>query len=204
MLEPIYNTLQDVINVTWPMIILSMIIMISFRICYLVEHQQKLILYKELSMLAFGVYILCLFQIVTFQDDTSWASNNFIPFHEILRYKITSRLFFKNVVGNMIMFLPFGFFSSFYLKSEKISIPLLLTIIASLSIECIQLIIGRVFDVDDIILNILGGITGYFIYSILRKLSLKLPSICHKEWFLNILSIILLIGVIGVIIIILV
>ena len=49
--------------------------------------------------LSFIIYILCLFQVVTFQDDTSWASNDFIPFKEILRYNITSRLFLKNVIA---------------------------------------------------------------------------------------------------------
>ena len=158
---------------------------------------------QELLMLIFGVYILCLFQVVTFQDDTAWASNNFIPFKEILRYSITSRLFIKNVLGNMIMFLPFGFFVSYYLKVEKIHMPVVLTLVASLSIELVQLSIGRVFDVDDIILNLLGGIMGYFVYSILRIIGESLPGFCKKEWFLNILSVVLFIGLIAMIVMIL-
>ena len=101
------NTIQQVVAFTWPMVIISVVIMVSFRIAYLIMNKEKFVLYKELLMLVFGVYILCLFQVVTFQDDTSWSSNNFIPFQEILRYKITSRLFVKNVLGNMIMFIPF-------------------------------------------------------------------------------------------------
>lgn len=194
MLKPISNTIQGVINFTWPMVIISVIILVSFRICYLIKSQQKIVLYKELSMLIFGIYILCLFQVVTFQDDVSWATNNFIPFKEIMRYNITSRLFFKNVLGNMIMFLPFGFFVSLYLKSEKLTLPLFLILIASISIEVVQLLIGRVFDVDDIILNILGGLLGYFIYFILKRIGERLPSFVRKEWFLNTLSVLILIG----------
>ncbi len=186
------------------MIIISTIVMVSFRICYLIRNNEKIVLYKELMMLVFGIYILCLFQVVTFQDDTSWASNNFIPFKEIFRYRVTSRLFFKNVLGNMIMFLPFGLFTGYYLKSEKCNLPLLLTIIASVSIELVQLSIGRVFDVDDIILNILGGLSGYFIYSILRKISMKLPKFCKQEWFLNILSVLVFSGVMVVLALILI
>ena len=107
MLKPISSTFQSVINVSWPILIISIIIMISFRICYLIQAKERIVLYKELCMLIFSIYILCLFQVVTFQDDTPWATNNFIPFKEIMRYKLTSRLFFKNVLGNMIMFLPF-------------------------------------------------------------------------------------------------
>lgn len=196
MLTPISNTLQSVINFTWPMVIISVIIMVSFRICYLIKSNQRLVLYKELTMLIFGIYILCLFQVVTFQDDVTWATNNFIPFKEIMRYNITSRLFFKNVLGNMIMFLPFGFFVSFYLKSEKLTLPVLLILIASISIEVVQLLIGRVFDVDDILLNILGGLMGYGIYYIFRRIAEHLPSFTRKEWFLNTLSILVFIGLI--------
>lgn len=203
MIAPLSNTIQQVINFTWPMVIISVVIMVSFRISYLIMNKEKFTLYKELLMLIFGVYILCLFQVVTFQDDTAWASNNFIPFKEILRYSITSRLFIKNVLGNMIMFLPFGFFVSYYLKAEKIHMPIVLTLIASLSIELVQLSIGRVFDVDDIILNLLGGIMGYFVYSILRIIGERLPGFCKKEWFLNILSVVLFIGLIAVIVMIL-
>ena len=203
MIAPLSNTIQQVINFTWPMVIISVVIMVSFRISYLIMNKEKFVLYKELLMLIFGVYILCLFQVVTFQDDTAWASNNFIPFKEILRCSITSRLFIKNVLGNMIMFLPFGFFVSYYLKVEKIHMPVVLTLIASLSIELVQLSIGRVFDVDDIILNLLGGIMGYFVYSILRIIGESLPGFCKKEWFLNILSVVLFIGLIAMIVMIL-
>ena len=193
MLKPISSTLQGVISFTWPMIIISVIIMVSFRICYLIKSKQPLVIHKELSMLIFGIYILCLFQVVTFQDDTSWATNNFIPFKEIMRYNITSRLFFKNVLGNMMMFLPFGFFVSYYLKSEKLTLPLFLILIASISIEVVQLLIGRVFDVDDIMLNVLGGIIGYVIYMFSYRIYSKLPNFFKSLWFLNITFVILLI-----------
>ena len=204
MLQPISSTIQGVIGFTWPMIIISVIIMVSFRICYLIKSKQPLVIYKELTMLIFGIYILCLFQVVTFQDDVSWATNNFIPFKEIMRYNITSRLFFKNVLGNMIMFLPFGFFVSYYLKSEKLTLPLFLILIASISIEVVQLLIGRVFDVDDIILNILGGLMGYGIYAILKRIGERLPNFVRKDWFLNTLSVVILIGLITGIVFILV
>ena len=187
MLKPLSNTIHGVIDFTWPMVIISVIIMVSFRITYLIKNHEKIVIYKELSMLVFAVYILCLFQVVTFQDDASWASNNFIPFKEIMRYNITSRLFIKNVLGNMMMFLPFGFFASYYLKAEKKLLPLVLTIIASISIEVVQLVIGRVFDVDDILLNIVGGLIGYYAYAVLREINNKLPKVFGNEWVRNIL-----------------
>ncbi len=202
MLEPLSKTLQGVISFTWPMVLISVIVMVSFRTCYLIKNQEKIVLYKELYMLIFGIYILCLFQVVTFQDDISLSGNNFIPFKEILRYNVTSRLFIKNVLGNMIMFLPFGLFSSYYLKAEKIKLPLLLTLLTSVSIEVIQLSIGRIFDVDDIILNILGGTLGYFIYRILSLIGKLFPDSCRKEWVLNSVAIFILSGLIASLVII--
>ena len=200
MYSSLSNTIQNVISFTWPMVIISMVVIISFRIAYLIQKKERLVLYKDLTLLVFIVYILCLFQVVSFQDNVTWSSNNFIPFREMFRYKITSRLFIKNVLGNVLLFLPFGFFVSFYLKVEDKKWPLFLTLITSISIEVVQMIIGRVFDVDDIILNLVGGLVGYYIYDILKKVSEGLPSFCKKEWFLNIISILLLIGLIVLII----
>lgn len=196
MLGPLSNTIQGVVNFTWPMIIISIVIVVSLRITYLLKNHEHMILYKELLMLSFIIYILCLFQVVTFQDDVTWSTNNFIPFKEIFRYNLGSRLFFKNVLGNMLMFLPFGFFVSYYLKSEKVYLTVLITIIASVSIETVQMSIGRVFDIDDIILNICGGIIGFVIYYIINMIGNKLPKVFKTDWFLNILSLIILIGII--------
>ena len=71
------------------------------------------------------------------------------------------------------------------MKSEKIYLPLVLTLIASISIELVQMSIGRVFDVDDIILNTIGGFLGGLIFYFVNKVKLKAPKFCQKEWFLN-------------------
>lgn len=196
MLGPITNTIYGVVDFTWPMLIISMVVMISLRISYLIRKKQKFVLYKELLSLVFVIYIMCLFQVVTFQDSVSWSSNNFIPFKEILRYNMGSRLFFKNVLGNMLMFLPYGFFISYILDSKKVYLPVFLTILASCSIEVVQMVIGRVFDVDDILLNVLGGVCGYLIYSLLDRIGDKLPSVFKSDWFLNLVSVVVLIGLI--------
>ncbi len=196
MLGRLTNTIQGVVDFTWPMLIISVVVLVSFRIAYLVKNREKLVLYKELLGLSFIIYILCLFQVVTFQDNVSWSTNNFIPFREMLRYNIGSRLFVKNVLGNMLLFLPYGFFVSYYLKNQKPWLTLGLTVIASFSIELVQMAIGRVFDIDDIMLNLLGGYFGYLCYYLLGKLVEKLPKVFKSEICLNILAAIILIGII--------
>lgn len=195
MFGPLSKTLQDLVNFTWPMVFISSVIIVSLRISYILKYkkEEKFVFYKELLMLSFVIYIMCLFQVVTFQDDVSWSTNNFIPFKEILRYNIGSRLFFKNVLGNMLMFLPYGFFASYLLHNKKLKLSVVLTLIASFSIEFVQLMIGRVFDVDDILLNLLGGCLGFTIYYFVDKLWEKIPKILRKEWVLNTVALIILI-----------
>jgi len=194
MFGPLSNTIQGVVSFTWPMVLISTIIIVSFRIAYVLKNHIKFVLYQDLLMLSFIIYVLCLFQVVTFQDTVSWSSNNFIPFREIFRYDFGSQLFVKNVLGNMILFLPFGFFVSYYLKSKKALLPVILTLIASCSIETVQMVIGRVFDIDDIILNLLGGIIGFFLYYLLVKIGRKLPDVLKSDAFLNIIAVGLLVG----------
>ncbi len=196
MLGPITNTLQGVIDITWPMVLISCVVIVSLRVSYLIKNHEKFVIYKELLSLSFLIYIMCLFQVVTFQDDTTWSSNNFIPFKEIMRYNMGSRLFFKNVIGNMVMFLPYGFFISYYLDNKKLSLTFILTLITSVAIETVQLIIGRVFDIDDIILNVIGGTLGFYIYHIFDMIGNKFSKVLKNEWFLNILSILVLAGLV--------
>lgn len=190
--------IHGVVDFTWPMVIISCIIIISLRISYLIKNKERFVLYKELLMLGFIIYSMCLFQIVTFQDEVSWSTNNFIPFREILRYNIGSRLFIKNVLGNMLLFLPFGFFTSYLLDNKRPLLTVVLTLIASLSIEGVQLMIGRVFDVDDIILNVLGGTFGFYLYNILDRLGKKSPKLLGNEYFLDVLAIFAVAGIIAI------
>lgn len=196
MLGPITNTLQGVIDITWPMVLISCVVIVSLRVSYLIKNHEKFVIYKELLSLSFLIYIMCLFQVVTFQDDTTWSSNNFIPFKEIMRYNMGSRLFFKNVIGNMVLFLPYGFFVSYYLDNKKLSLTFTLTLITSVAIETVQLIIGRIFDIDDIILNVIGGTLGFYIYHIFDMIGNKFSKVLKNEWFLNILSILVLAGLV--------
>lgn len=198
-MEQVTKTIQGVIDMTWPMLLISVVVVVSLRITYLIKNREHFTLYQELLTLSFIIYILCLFQIVTFQDTVSWSSNNFIPFREIFRYHIGSRLFLKNVLGNVLLFMPFGFFSSYYLKFKKPWVILGLTLVTSFSIEVIQMSIGRVFDVDDILLNIVGGYFGYLIYSVISRIGDRVPDFFKNEIFLDAVSIIILVGVIALI-----
>lgn len=163
----------------WPMVTLFIIVMTLVRITYIRSNNEEFVFYKEVLYLLYILYILFLFELVTNTDFLSY-SHNFKPFSEILRYPPTSILFYRNVVGNILLFMPFGFFTAYYTKNSKFKIILLITFISSFSIEIIQSLIGRTFDIDDIILNVVGSAIGFFIYKI-SKLFLDKQSIKIKN-----------------------
>ena len=70
-----------------------------------------------------------------------------------------------------------------------------MTLIASLTIETVQYYIGRVFDIDDIILNLIGGILGFLVYIGLDAIKNKVK-IFKNDTVLDIIIIIILVLVI--------
>jgi glycopeptide antibiotics resistance protein len=70
----------------------------------------------------------------------------------------------ENLAGNIIGFSPFGIILPLLSKRfQKLSRVTLATFFLSLTFELIQLIFEfGSFDVDDLILNTIGGIIGYF------------------------------------------
>lgn len=178
------------------MIFIFTVILASLRIVQLVLHKEKSTLYQELMKLGFIIYIMCLFYVVTFQD-VNWSTSNFIPFKEMFRYRIFSTMFFRNVIGNMIMFMPYGFFISYFLKLDKKIIVFFLSMLVSCTIETTQFLIGRVFDVDDIMLNILGGFLGYYLYRIVLSIKDHLPSFLKNNLFYNAVVITILLFILG-------
>lgn len=187
----IKDVILEIFGGAWTMIVIFTIILSSVRIAYLISKKEKFVFYKELTYLLFIIYLLSLFYIVTFQDD-NYGLSNFIPFKEMFRYSINSKLFIKNFIGNILLFMPFGLFVTAYLDQRKIYPAIILTTISSISIEIVQNIIGRVFDIDDIILNVIGGTIGAVIYILLDKLRDKLPRVLNREWFMNLIMILIL------------
>ena len=194
MLESLYTNFKSVFNATWPMVFVSLVILVSLRLSYLYKNKAKFVLYKEIFLFFFAFYILCMFQIVTSTDISGSYGNNFVPFKEIMRYKLFSNLFMKNVIGNMLLFLPYGYFVGKFFSGKNKTLTFFLVLLASVAIEYTQLSIGRVFDVDDIMLNLIGGTIGYTIYIFSDRIYNKLPRFFKSMWFLNTIFLILFIA----------
>ena len=185
------GTIVEIFNNVWPLLVLVTVIIVSLRVAYIVKYRPNFVFYKDMLYFAFILYILCLFYVVTFQD-VNWSSSNYIPFKEMFRYNFGSRMFFKNVIGNMIMFMPYGFFIAYFLKLRKARHLTLLALLVSVTIETTQLIIGRVFDVDDIMLNVVGALIGFYIFKAIYAIKNHLPDFLKKNIIYNILMIVII------------
>lgn len=108
---------------------------------------------------------------------------NLIPLRTIKNYikyraYVNIDIFLINILGNIIAFMPMGFFIPIMFRSKRSLIEVLFFSLAiSFIIEIIQyqLVVGS-FDVDDIILNTLGGAIGYIIFLVIYaiyKLKMK-------------------------------
>lgn len=157
-------------------VLLGFAILVLYAIVMII---RKVKAKKVLFNLSFGLYILmiiafCFFPIrigVIGED----MPNNFIPFHSIAESVVDS---VKNntpygmvsVLGNFIMLMPLGIFFYYYIKDLKIRLVNILLV--SISIETIQFIISlligynyRCIDIDDVILNVLGGIIACILFN---------------------------------------
>lgn len=144
---------------------------------------------KKLLRLLFYIYIAFLILFVILKFDGSFEriislhnsiienekdglrNINLIPFRSISPYlrNITEPYAFKNIIANILVFIPLGFFISNKNSKNAFKAPIICLGVI-LSIELIQLFfkIGF-FDVDDIILNFIGSLIGMGINKILIK-----------------------------------
>ncbi len=125
----------------------------------------------------FMIYLIVLFKITIFRDRISGAQSfNLIPFTTIAEYlksaisgiKITG---IANLLGNLILFFPLGYVAALlFPKMRKLTRILILVFGFSVAIEIVQYILRcGTADIDDVILNTLGGIAGYGIYALFSR-----------------------------------
>lgn len=126
------------------------------------------------------LFVLYIFFLVYFLFLAEWYGRtgtveeyryNLELFREIRRF-ITYReqlgmfAVFANLLGNILIFVPYGFFISMAAERRGFFKTLFFSFGLSLCVELVQLAtrVGS-FDVDDILLNTIGGILGYILFA---------------------------------------
>jgi glycopeptide antibiotics resistance protein len=143
---------------------------------YLIKTFKKKTLFKNFVVLSFTIYVISIINLtifpipiekstIYFAKESSYLQNNFIPFQFLNNFSIYQSL------GNFLLLLPLSFYllilnKKFNSYKKVFTVGLLF----SLSIELTQFLIStlagftyRVTDIDDLILNTLGALFGYFI-----------------------------------------
>ena len=142
---------------------------------------EKLI--KVLAWIIFTIYIVMLFYFMFFSERYGRtighkdSSYNLEPLKEIKRFWtyrsiLGAESVLVNLAGNVAGFIPFGIMIPFLSKNRRnFFLVTILTLEFSLLIEVMQLLTkAGSFDVDDLILNTIGGSIGYILFRIINSL----------------------------------
>ncbi|WP_454862379.1 VanZ family protein [Peribacillus frigoritolerans] len=182
MLSALYPSLI----IVWLSIILLIFLLVKRRISLL----------KCIYLLLFIIYICTLIGITIFPfpvqkyfietmiEDQLGLEQNFIPFkifYDAMSYGSLSfglNILFKQVAGNILLFLPMGFvLPMIFTNIKAIRKVIFIGLLASLSIELFQGFAGlwigynyRAADIDDLIFNVLGTVIGFFAWKLMYGL----------------------------------
>lgn len=140
--------------------------------------QRQVKKFRALGKVLFVFYMFFLLYFLIFSD---WYGRtgvsgeyryNLVLFKEIKRFiqyrdELGAFAVFTNLFGNILIFVPYGFFISMASRSRGFFMTLFYSFGLSLCVETFQ-ILTRVgsFDVDDLLLNTLGGVLGYILFLI--------------------------------------
>ena len=134
----------------------------------------KIIVLKELAMIRIGEIRLNF-------GGTQEGAANLIPFKTILYYLQGHNGFliaFINIVGNIAALIPLGFFVPMVFSKINWRKIALTAIITGLAIELVQMYLHiGIFDIDDVILNGLGVMIGFWKFNFYEQFSKKTKNI---------------------------
>lgn len=155
------------------------------------QKQQPAQRQKWILRLLFFVYILMVIKVFIFKYPAqelraivdTWEKGvilegldtaNFTPLKTIKMYIDYSYMLnsFENLVGNVAVFIPFGYLLPVIKRSARSCFVLIFyAFMFSLGIELFQLFSAfGAFDVDDLLLNTAGAVLGYLVFIVNRKI----------------------------------
>lgn len=137
---------------------------------------------RGLGKVLFIMYVAFLVYFLLFSDwygrtgEMNEYRYNLVLFKEIKRFweyreELGAFAVFTNLFGNILIFMPFGFFMPMASKYRSFFMTLFYSFGLSFCVEIFQLItkVGS-FDVDDLLLNTVGGVAGYIVFVICNSI----------------------------------
>ncbi|GDX44374.1 hypothetical protein LBMAG23_13510 [Bacteroidota bacterium] len=122
--------------------------------------------FKDVPLIRLGILMLNF-------GGTHEGQPNFIPFKTIIPYLVGEKgllIGAINIVGNIILLVPVGLMVPFVFPAVHLKKSILFAVFSGLLIEGMQTLLHvGIFDIDDVILNGLGYLLGYWIYLVLPR-----------------------------------
>lgn len=105
---------------------------------------------------------------------TQVGDPNYIPFKTILPYLLGNNGFLigvLNIGGNIAFLIPIGFLLPLVFKGFDWKKSLVIAVLSGMSIELTQVVLNiGIFDIDDVVLNGLGVMVGFWLYLLFQKI----------------------------------
>ena len=127
-----------------------------------------------INLLVFKIYLLKIGPLM-FKFPPAAGQANFLPFKTILPYLLGEPgwlIAIINLGGNIAFLVPIGFLVPFVYRKMMWQKSLALAVAVGLAIEGMEVVFRvGIFDIDDVILNAVGVIIGYWAFAILAMLA---------------------------------
>lgn len=134
---------------------------------------EKIICINILLYGVFAIYMLLLI-VILFRTQHQTRSINLIPFRGIVSYlsgedlvsgkentAVLHAFMLSNLLGNIVIFIPLGVYVTIFTQGKTIYKNTVLILFVSALVEIIQFTFKfGIGDVDDVILNTVGGLIG--------------------------------------------
>jgi len=127
----------------------------------------KVMVLKDVPMIRMGPIMLNF-------GGTQVGDPNYVPFRTILPYLLGENGFLigaLNIGGNIAFLIPIGFLLPFVFARIDWKRSLVVALLSGMSIELTQVFLHiGIFDIDDVILNGLGVMVGYWLFLLFQKI----------------------------------
>ena len=154
------------------------VISISLFVCsivavlFCVKTDYPVFIRQASFCLLMGYIFLVLCTTILYREESFENRYNLYP---LICYTVLYNKLLAQIIMNIMMFVPIGFLVGGALKKKHIWNVIKIGFVLSLFIELTQLITTRgVFNVDDIIHNVLGCAMGFFCFVICYKMIKKI------------------------------
>lgn len=153
-------------------ILCSILLLPFYMIAAIIAGKKSLPFFRHLSVFSLigciGVIIFATLLIGGIDLSGSYHLLNIEPFVWTTKiYAMGFRDMMIQLISNILMFIPLAFFlATVFPKCRNFKNNVCIIFCTTLTIECIQYFIGRSADIDDIIMNVTGGLLGYALYQL--------------------------------------